>query len=152
MATTDIRQFGTASKRGEDRGEDDLPLDVYIAERKVTLHSPGSGQLAYLAASLSGFDSSLQQVGSLINFIANIMDDDDAKWFQRSLLDNDIDFEAEDVLDLCRYLIEEWSEDRPTKPSRASASSQRPTGQRSTEDTRPQPTARRRSSSVSPAS
>lgn len=152
MARTDIRQFGSAADRGEDRGEDDQPLDVKIAGREVTLHSPGSGQMAYLAATLSSYDGTLVQLGGLINFVANLMTDEDAAWFRKALLSNDIDFEGEDALELCEYLIEEWSEGRPTKQSSASAPRQRTTGASSTAGTPERPPARRRSTSASAGS
>lgn len=152
MANTDIRQFGTAAKRGEDRGEEDEPIVVGLAGREVTLHSPGSGQLSYLAATLYSYEGTLEQLGGLINFIANLLEEEDARWFKKALLDNDIDFDGEDVLDLCYYIIEEWSQDRPTKPSSGSASPRRRTGASSTADTPSPPQARRRSTSPSRAS
>ena len=152
MANTDIRQFGSAARRGEDRGEDDEPIVIGLAGQEVTLHSPGTGQLSYLAATLYSYEGTLEQLGGLMNFIANLMDDEDARWFKRALLDNDIDFAGEDVLDLCRYIIEEWSQDRPTNPSSGSASPRRRTGASSTGDTPSVPQARRRSTSPSRAS
>lgn len=152
MATTDIRQFGTAAKLGTDRGDDDDPIVVDIAGRRVTLHSPGSGQLAYLAANIAGYKGTITQFGALINFVANSMSEEDADWFERALIDNEIDFEGDDALELCTYMIEEWSGERPTTPSSDSSSRRRQTGQSSTAATSERPAARRRSTSASPAS
>jgi hypothetical protein len=135
MATNDLKQFGDASRKGKDTGDDDNVITVKILEREVELHSPGSGSLAYLAMSVAGAGNDLIQVGQVINFIMSIFDEDDARYVRGLLLDRDSGFDAEDIMDLAIYIVEEWS-DRPTKPSTGSSQSRQATGARTTGATR----------------
>lgn len=131
MATGDIKQFGDAARKSKDAGDDDDVLTVKILEREVDLHSPGSGSLAYLAMSIAGAGDDLMQTGQVINFIMSIFDDDDARYVRGLLLDRNSGFDAEDIMDLAIYIVEEWSS-RPTKPSTGSSQSARATGARTT--------------------
>ena len=135
MATGDIKQFGDAARKSKDRGIEDDTLDVMILDRQVTLHSPGSGSLAYLAMSIAGAGNDLVQMGQVINFIMSIFGDDDARYVRGLLLDRDSGFDAEDIMELAIWIVEEWS-DRPTKPSTGSSPSRRTTGARTTGATR----------------
>ena len=135
MATNDIKQFGDAARKAKDRGVDDDTLTVMILEREVTLHSPGSGSLAYLAMSIAGAGNDLMQLGQVINFIMSIFDDDDARYVRGLLLDRESGFDAEDIMELATWIVEEWSA-RPTKPSTGSSASRQSTGARTTGATR----------------
>src|SRR6187431_2181864 len=131
MATRDIKQFGDAARKGRDDGAEDDIIVVKILDRDVTLHSPGSGSLAYLAMSIAGAGNDLVQLGQTINFIMSIFEDDDARWVRGLLLDRESGFDAEDIMDLAIYVVEEWS-GRPTNPSTGSSPSSRATGARTT--------------------
>lgn len=135
MATGDIKQFGDAARKGRDDGIEDDPLEVMILDREVTLHSPGSGSLAYLAMSIAGAGNDLVQLGQVINFIMSIFEDEDARYVRGLLLDKNSGFDAEDIMDLAIYIVEEWSS-RPTNPSTGSSRSPRSTGARTTGATR----------------
>lgn len=131
MASNDIKQFGDATRKGRDDGEDDEPIVVKVLDREVELHSPGSGSLAYLAMSIAGAGNDLVQLGQVINFMMSIFDDDDARHIRGLLLDRNSGFDAEDIMDMAIYLVEEWSS-RPTNPSTGSAQSPRQVGARTT--------------------
>jgi hypothetical protein len=131
MAASDIKQFGDAARKGKDSGIEDDPRDIMILDREVTIHSPGSGSLAYLAMAIAGASTDLVQLGQVINFIMSIFDDEDARYVRGLLLDRESGFDAEDIMELAIWVVEEWS-DRPTKPSTGSSSRPRPTGARTT--------------------
>lgn len=135
MAQSDIKQFGDAARKGKDDGDDDYPITVKILEREVTVHSPGSGALAYLSMAIAGAGGDMVQLGQSINFIMSIFEDEDARYVRGLLLDRKSGFDAEDLLDFAIYIVEEWS-DRPTKPSTGSSRPQGRTGARTTGATR----------------
>jgi len=135
MATNDIKQFGNAARGARDEGEEDLELEVMILDRKIHLNSPGSGQLSYLAMTIASNNRDLLTVGRLINFIVNLMDDDDQGYVSALLLDRDSGFDGEDIVDVAEYVVEEWSS-RPTQTSTGSSKSPQATGRRSTGATR----------------
>ena len=131
MATGDLKQFGDAARKARDTGEEDDPRTVLVLDREITIHSPGSGSLAYLAMSIAGAGNDLVQLGQVINFIMSIFEDDDARYVRGLLLDKESGFDAEDIMDLAIYIVEEWSS-RPTKPSTGSSPSRQATGARTT--------------------
>ena len=135
MASHDIKQFGDATRKGRDDGEEDDPLQVKVLDREVTIHSPGSGSLAYLAMSIAGAGNDLVQLGQVINFMMSIFEDEDARYIRGLLLDRKSGFDAEDIMDMAIYIVEEWSS-RPTNPSTGSSASPRTTGARTTGATR----------------
>lgn len=127
-----MKQFGDKSRK-RDR-EDDRPVDVMILDRKVTVHSPGAAQLAYLGTLMLGDE--LETAGGLINFFAELLGtDEDRKHLKRILLDHDSGFDVYDLEDMAAYLIEEWG-GNPTNAASGSAPSQPSTGKRSTANSR----------------
>jgi hypothetical protein len=127
-----MKQFGDRNRK-RDR-DDDNPIDVLILDRKVTVHTPGAAQLAFLATLMLGEE--LEKAGGLINFFAELMGTpDDRMFLKRILLDHDSGFDVYDLEDLAAYLIEEWG-GNPTSAASASAPSQPSTGKRSTANSR----------------
>lgn len=127
-----MKQFGDKNRK-RDR-EEDQPVDVLMLDRKVTVHSPGAGQLAYLGTLLLGDE--LETAGGLINFFAELLDQpEDRYYLKRILLDHDSGFDVYDLEDMAAHLIEEWG-GNPTNAASASSRSQRSTGKPSTANSR----------------
>lgn len=135
MATGDVKQFGDAARKGSDEGLDDDPITVKFLDREVTVHSPGSGALAYLAMAVAGAGNDMVQLGQAINFIMSIFEPEDQRYVRGLLLDRQSGFDAEDLMEFAMYAVEEWSS-RPTNPSTGSSRPRQATGARTTGATR----------------
>ncbi len=127
-----MKQFGDRNRKRA--REDDHPIDVKILDRKVTVHSPGSAQLAFLGTLM--LSDELEAAGGLINFFAELMEThEDRMYLKRILLDHDSGFDVYDLEDLSAYLIEEWG-GNPTNAASDSSPTQPSTGKRSTANSR----------------
>lgn len=114
----EIKQFGSAVKEADKNVDAQPPIKVKIVERTISIHFPGTGQATYLAMAVADIDpEDIISIGRLINFVASMIDEDDRGYFRSCLLDTKVDFEAEHVMELAEYVVEQWS-NRPTeKPS-----------------------------------
>jgi|SRR5690606_10855421 hypothetical protein len=146
--------FGSAARGAamrEQGAEDDievLTIETTDETRDVKFRYPGTGQMAYLALAMASDEGDLVQAGQLINFVANmIVDDEDVRFFRRSILEFDSGFELEDVQDLVEELLTRWGGDRPTQSSAASSPQRQATGKRSTGGARAKAAASSRSTS-----
>lgn len=110
------------------------PIPVPILDRTVTIHPPHPGAFIYLNNML-GVNEPLQVASSLIEFICELMDDMDARYVGRLILNKNSGFDVYDVEEILTDLIEEWGE-YPTKPASGSSPSQATTGKRSTANSR----------------
>lgn len=131
-----MRKYGDKNKIGRaEEGTTNLePVTVDILDREVVIHPPHSGAFIYLNNML-GVSDPLRVAGSLIEFLCSLVDDIDARYIGRLILDHKSGFDIYDVEELLTDLIEEWGE-RPTKPASGSSPSQAPTGKRSTANSR----------------
>lgn len=149
-----MRQFGDAARVAADTGVDENEepnVDFLLLDREVSLHYPGSGALAYLTATMATSGGALEAVGTVINFVASCMEDDDARYLNRILLDSKSGFDVEDICDVVEYLVEEWSGGNPTRGSSGSSRPARTSGKSSTANSRPAASPRSRSRSVDSA-
>lgn len=130
-----MKQFGdvtgTRKRQAPDVG---LTTTHKIMDREVEFESPGAEQLAYLGSVL-GVGNLLTTAGALINFLASLIDDDDARYINSLLLDRKSGFDIYDVEDLLITLVEEWG-GNPTKPASDSSDTQVTTGKPSTASSR----------------
>lgn len=125
-----VRKYGSKDKkaRAVDTGLE--PVTIEILDREVTIYPPHSGAFIYLNNML-GINDPLRVASGLIEFMCSLMDDMDARYVGRLILDHDSGFDVFDVEEILTDLIEDWGE-RPTKPASGSSPSQAPTGKRST--------------------
>lgn len=128
------KNYGSKGKkaRAEDSGL--APVIVPILDRDVTIYPPHAGAFIYLNNML-GMNDPLRVASSLIEFLCSLVEDLDARYIGRLILDHDSGFDVYDVEELLTDLIEEWGE-RPTKPASDSSASQATTGKRSTANSR----------------
>lgn len=142
-----LKQFGNAAKASTAEPQEP-PLTAQVLDRKVTFHSPGTGQLAYLASYMAGDDEEIVMYGGMLNFLFSLLQDEDDKAYVKRAL-RDMSLSMEDVEEILVWIVEEWS-DRPTKPASDSSSGRRSSGKSSTANSRR--VASRRSTSGSTAS
>lgn len=127
-----VRSFGDAARvAAEQETEVVETITVDILGREIDIEYPGTGQVVYMTAELSEAQNDINQVGGLVQFIYHLMEPDDAQYVRQQLLDRRSGFDAEEVLALVEYLVEEWSS-RPTEKPSASSPSQRTAGSTST--------------------
>lgn len=145
-----MRKYGNKNKVGRaEEGTTNLePVTVDILDRQVTIHPPHAGAFIFLNNML-GVNDPLRVASSLIEFLCSLVDDLDARYIGRLILDHGSGFDVYDVEELLTDLIEEWGE-RPTTPASGSSPSQATTGKRSTANSRRVTSTR--STSKSPAS
>lgn len=141
-----MREFGDAARAARKDDSDEPGIEVKILGRVIFIEYPGAAQLGWLTAQLSMAPTVLHSVGAIINFVAALMEDDDARHLQRALLDPRSGFGPDELQELAEHLVEEWS-GNPTNGS--SDSSRRPatTGASSTAAQRKSPSTRSRSRS-----
>lgn len=124
------------------------PVVVPILDRNVTIYPPHAGAFIFLNNML-GLSDPLRVASGLIEFACSLMDDLDARYVGRLILDRSSGFDIYDMEELLTDLVEEWGE-RPTKPASGSSASQATTGKRSTAASRR--VGSTRSTSTSPGS
>ena len=142
------RKYGSKDKkaRAEDSGLE--PVTIEILDRSVTIYPPHAGAFIYLNNML-GINDPLRVASGLIEFLCSLVEDLDARYIDRLILDHNSGFDVYDVEEILTDLIEDWGE-RPTKPASGSSPSQATTGKRSTANSRR--VGSTRSTSQSPAS
>ena len=128
------KNYGSKIKDTRAVDTDLEPVEVPILDRKVTIHPPHAGAFIYLNNML-GLSDPLRVASGLIEFACSLMDDLDARYVGRLILDRSSGFDIYDMEELLTDLVEEWGE-RPTSPASASSPSQAPTGKRSTATSR----------------
>jgi len=129
-----VRSYGGKTKtvRAEVSSLPDIP--VKILNREVVIHPPHTGAFIYLN-NLLGVDNPLQVAGGLIEFLCELVDETDARWIGRLILDRKSGFDVFDVEEILTDLVEDWGEN-PTTPASGSSPSQATTGKRSTASSR----------------
>lgn len=133
-----MKEFGKAldlHARDDEAPEYHDPIDIKVLGREISVGYPDSGQLTYLGMLLASEGDWLERAGGLMNFVVNLMNDDDRKFIRGALLDRRVPFGAEEIEEIIEYLMEEWSA-RPTEPPADSRSSRRAGGQSSTATSR----------------
>lgn len=128
------KNYGGKAKDARAAESDLEPVVVPILDREVTIHPPHAGAFIYLNNML-GVADPLRVAASMIEFACSLMDDLDARYVGRLILDRNSGFDIYDMEELLTDLVEEWGE-RPTKPASGSSPSQATTGKRSTANSR----------------
>lgn len=128
-----MKQFGDVTGTRK-RETVELTTTYKIMDREVTFRAPGTEQLAYLGSVL-GVGNLLTTAGALINFLASLVEDDDARYINSLLLNHRSGFDIQDVEELLVELVEEWG-GNPSKPASGSSGTQGTTGKRSTANSR----------------
>jgi hypothetical protein len=143
-----VRKYGSKDKqaRAVDTGLE--PVKIQILEREVTVFPPHAGAFIYLNNML-GLSDPLRVASGLIEFLCSLVEDIDARYIGRLILDHNSGFDVYDVEEILTDLVEDWGE-RPTKPASGSSPSQATTGKRSTANSRRVGSTRQ--TSTSPAS
>lgn len=142
------KNYGSKVKDARAVETDLEPVVVPILDRKVTIYPPHAGAFIYLNNML-GLSDPLRVASGLIEFACSLMDDMDARYVGRLILDRASGFDIYDMEELLTDLVEEWGEN-PTKPASGSSPSQATTGKRSTANSRR--VGSTRSTSTSPGS
>lgn len=131
-----VKQFGSATRLNFDRDEGESFVSAECAGKLMDFAYPGNGAVVYMAGELAsveqGGEADLNAVGGLMQFLYRMVDDENAKMLKRSLLDPTVDFDENHVIELIKYLTEEWSGERPTGKPSGSSGRQRATGKTST--------------------
>jgi len=149
--STEFADEVTSRVASGEEGRDEQSFIEFHGE-EYGFYEPTTAQMAYMAMAINGDNLNvMRQVGMAINFLVNLMDEDDAARFRSVLLDRRSGVEDDEILDLYEDLTERWSS-RPTEsPSGSSRSAQR-TGRRSTDTSpsaeRPQRSTSRRAGSA----
>lgn len=132
-----MREFvAAASKSAVEVDESDY-IDFVHEGTEVRFYQPGTGQLAYMLAMVTG-KMDVQAAGGFINLMFNMMDAETASYFRERLLDRTDGFELDGengLLEIFEGLTEEWSA-RPTKEPSDFQPPQQVTGKKSTATTR----------------
>lgn len=129
-----VRKYGSKDKkaRAVDTGLE--PVTIQILEREVVVYPPHAGAFIYLNNML-GLSDPLRVASGLIEFLCSLVDDIEARYIGRLILDHNSGFDVYDVEEILTDLVEDWGE-RPTTPASGSSPSQATTGKRSTANSR----------------
>lgn len=128
------RKYGDKNKIGKAE-ESTLPtVEIEVFDRKIMVAPPHTGAFIYLN-NILGLNDPLRVASSLIEFLCALLDDMDARYIGRLVLDKNSGFDIWDVEEILTDLVEEWGEN-PTKPASGSSPSQVTTGKRSTANSR----------------
>lgn len=130
-----IREFGDAAKAAIENEEDqneEQSVTVSVLGREIVIEYPGTGSLAYLASQIGIVQGDLQAAGVLINFLMAQVSDADGNFLRAKLLDRKSGFDADDVAEICDFLMEAWADGNPTSEPSDSSRRPRTTGANST--------------------
>lgn len=126
-----IKQFTTAARRGTVAVANpiDITFEFEIREGEfveMTAHPPTTGQLALFFSHQT--DGGTGFIRAMFDLLSCILPDDDYKIIEDQLYEG---LDVEVLIDMIRYLTEEWSA-RPTPSSNGSSPSRPSTGRQST--------------------
>lgn len=116
----------------------DIPEGVEAIEFEVdddtfTAHPPTQEQVLFIVAAQADGRDMASRAAAIIDFLdAIIADDDERHLFRKRLMDPKDSLDFGKVEEIIEWLVEQWSGDRPTKPSSDSRSSRGSTGKSST--------------------
>lgn len=144
-----MKQFVTAAKSHEESDKVGAPVEITLDDRKLTFMAPEGKTFLMLMSIYAEIDSGnhLLALGSQINLIFNLLEGDDRAYMRRRMFDPRDDLGEEELLQIFRYLMEEWSGNPTDEPS-GSDSPQSPSGTSLTGTASPQATVSSHSTSV----
>ena len=123
-----MKSFTTRAKAEETEGKHGSPVDIMVDGRKLTFQAPEGKTFLMLMSIYAEIDSGnhLLALGSQINLLFNLLEGDDRHYMRRRMFDPKDPFGEEELLDIFRHLMEEWSggptegqsdSDSPSSPS-----------------------------------
>lgn len=137
-----MREFITAvAAVVEDEDGTHFPIKEVDAEGNVihvqdcVAYKPAEGQVIMMMAGLGRHGTMADKVSSIINFLADTVDETTHAYLVSRLLNRNDEFGLEQVQEILEALMEEWG-GRPTKLPSDFAQSQKTGGQKSTRRTR----------------
>jgi hypothetical protein len=146
-----MREFGKAAdlqaaKRREaelEAEQDADPVIIKVAGRPITLRYPGTGDIVLLTMMMADTGPRLIVAGRILDFVVNLMKPDD-KLYILDLIkrSRDTGFTGMELVDIAKYLLEEWVAN-PTDEPPASSRSESSGTPRSTAASRRTPADRR---------
>lgn len=106
--------------------------EVIAEDHEVTVLGPNGGQMTYLIGAVGSDTGTIsERAAGMMNFLYDLMDEDDARWFRRRLLSRRDPFGPKEVGDITDWLLEQWV-GRPTKSPSDYLPSRKSGGPRST--------------------
>jgi hypothetical protein len=140
-----VRKFGNAAKAAARRTERDTSefIEYEVLDQKTKFYHPGTAALVHMSmmqAAVDGGGNDIQRgmsaVVPFIQFVTSLVDDSDAARIRRLLATENSGFDIMDLMDVFDALLEDWSQETPTKPASGSSGSRATTGKRSTANSR----------------
>lgn len=124
-----IKEFITAARVAE---EGDAPETVFKVDGiECTAYKPEDGQLAILMATTGRHSNLHEKIAGVINFFVATLDEKSHHHLVDRLLDRKDPFGIEEVTDIMKNLVEEWT-GHPTESSSGSPQSRSSGGRKST--------------------
>lgn len=109
------------------------PLPFQVDDDEFVANPPSQEQVLFLVAAQASTVDMATRAAAVIDFLAAILaEEDQFTRFRSRLLDPKDTLDFAKVEEIVEWLVEEWSGERPTKPSSGSASSRGSTGKSST--------------------
>lgn len=140
-----MRKFGNAAKaaaRQQERNASDF-VEYGVLDQPTKFYNPGTAALVHMSLMQAAVDSGgsdvqrgMAAVVPFIQFVTSLVDDVDAARMRRLLATENSGFDIMDLMELFDALLEDWSQETPTKPASASSASRATTGKRSTATSR----------------
>lgn len=139
------RKFGNAAKAAAQRAERNASdyLEYDVLDQPVKFYNPGTAALVHMAMMQTALDSGGSQISRgmaavvpFIQFVTSLVDDADAAMMRRHLSTENSGFDIMDLMELFDALMDDWSNETPTKPASDSSSTRATTGKRSTASSR----------------
>ena len=128
-----MKEFVTAARPTAGKIDKTSKVTFKHDGKEVTFFEPDAGTLAIMAM-ISNQKMSVQNMGTFIEFIFNVMDPPTQIYFRQRLMDTDDPFGLDGkggLMDIFKSLTEEWSA-RPTKKPSDFQPARRATGRGST--------------------
>lgn len=140
-----VRKFGNAAKAAARRAERDTSdfIEYEVLDQKTKFYNPGTAALVHMSMMQAAVDSGgndiqrgMSAVVPFIQFVTSLVDDGDAARIRRLLATENSGFDIMDMMEVFDALLEDWSQETPTRPASASSGSRATTGKRSTATSR----------------
>lgn len=140
-----VRKFGSAAKAAAqkvERNESDY-LEYEVLDQKTKFYNPGTAALVHMSMMQAALDTGgndlqrgMTALVPFIRFVTSLVDDGDQARMMRLLSTENSGFDVMDLMELFDALLEDWSNETPTKPASASSPTRATTGKSSTATSR----------------
>lgn len=109
-----MREFVTSVSEAQAKEADEDFIEFKIDEQVVKAYRPTPSQMAWAITATGRYTSFSDKVAGVIDFFVGVLDEESRVHVVNRLMDRSDPFDFEQVQDIIKFLVEEWS-GRPTQ-------------------------------------